>query len=365
MKFSTLVLALLISACATKTTDKKITTSPLPTETQPVLEKVTEFRGAQVTGVTVSRSGRMFANFPRWRDNIPYSVIEVTKDGKHLPYPDESWNKWRGRPEKNIFTSVQSVVAFGDSLFVLDPSSPKMEAVVGNAKLYEFDLVTNSLVRTYTFDKKVAPKKSYLNDLRVDPNNGKIYITDSGLGGIVVLDRESGNARRVLDGHASTKSENVTLLVNGQAFMMKGKAPKIHSDGIALDDNNLYYHALTGYHLYSIPTEALADNSLTTTEVAEKVQSRGVTPALDGMIFDKLGNLYMADLERNAVAYRTPNGEMKILIQDERIQWPDTFTIDGQNNLIFTDSALQRAPAGQHVDNQTFTIYKVALPPQG
>jgi sugar lactone lactonase YvrE len=88
----------------------------------------------------------------------------------------------------------------------------------------------------------------------------------------------------------------------------------------------------------------------------------GVTPAPDGMIFDKNGNLYMADLERNAVSYRTPGGDMKILIQDERIKWPDSFTLDNNNNLIFTDSLLQASPIGESVDEMTYSIYKVMLP---
>jgi hypothetical protein len=53
---------------------------------------------------------------------------------------------------------------------------------------------------------------------------------------------------------------------------------------------------------------------------------------------------------------------MKILIQDERIKWPDTFAIDNHNNLIFTDSLLQSTPMGESVDDMTFSIYKVALP---
>ena len=146
--------------------------------------------------------------------------------------------------------------------------------------------------------------------------------------------------------------------------MPDGEKPQIHSDGSALSpvDNKLYYHALTGYTLYRVPVDALATSAKDETKVVKNVEKLGVTPAPDGMIFDKNGNLYMADLERNAVAYRTPGGEMKILIQDERIKWPDTFTIDANNNLIFTDSLLQDAPAGKSVDDMTFKIYKVALP---
>ena len=55
-----------------------------------VLAKVAEF-DHQVTGVTVSRDGRIFVNFPRWTEDSPVSVAEL-KDGKPLAFPDESWN---------------------------------------------------------------------------------------------------------------------------------------------------------------------------------------------------------------------------------------------------------------------------------
>jgi len=93
-----------------------------------------------------------------------------------------------------------------------------------------------------------------------------------------------------------------------------------------------------------------------------KVLSEGLTPAPDGMEFDQNGNLYMGDLERNAIAYRRPDGQMQILIQDERIQWPDSLAIDPQNRLLFTDSRLQRALPGENVDGMTFSIYRVQLP---
>lgn len=357
---------LMVTACSTPEkksgnrdlVDKK-TVGILPTEKEPELIQIAEFKGAQVTGVTVSKEGRMFANFPRWRENVPFSVVEVMPDGTHKPYPDDKWNSWNGKPQKNRFTCVQSVFAHNNSLYVLDPSSPEMKEVVGKAKLYQFDLATNKLKKTWEFDDTVAPKKSYLNDLRIDEANNNIYITDSGLGGIVVLDTKTGAAKRVLDKHPSTKSENVTLTVEKKPF-----DKQIHSDGIALSpvDNKLYYHALTGYTLYRVPAAELDNPNKDETRLVKKVENLGATPAPDGMIFDKDGNLYMADLERNAVSYRTPDGDMKILIQDERIKWPDTFTIDGENNLIFTDSLLQDAPAGKSVDEMSFRIYKVALP---
>lgn len=363
--------ALVLASCGTADKKKspeatyvdKKTVGLLPTEKEPVLQKVVEFKGAQVTGVTVADDGRMFANFPRWRDNLPFSVVEIKPDGSFSAYPDEGWNTWGGKPEKNRFTCVQSVLAHGNSLFVLDPSSPKMEGVVGKAMLYEFDLRTNKLANSWAFGSDVAPRKSYLNDLRIDDAGGVAYITDSGLGGIVVLDLSTGKSRRVLENHPSTKSENVVLTVEKKPFLLQGRAPKIHSDGIALspDQNRLYYHALTGYQLYSVPTDVLRENKPEKVIRKEVIQV-GTTPAPDGMVFDKDGNLYMADLERNAVSYRTPGGEMKILIQDERIEWADTLTIDPKNNLVFSDSRLQEAGIGKPVDDMVFPIYRVSLP---
>jgi sugar lactone lactonase YvrE len=285
--------------------------------------------------------------------------MEIKSDGTKNPYPNTEWNTWNGQPEKNHFTCVQSVYAHGGHLYVLDPSSPEMKGVVGKAKLFRFNLTTDQLDRTWEFDESVAPKKSYLNDLRIDEKSGVIFITDSGLGGIVALDMKSGETKRLLDKHPSTKSENVKLIVDKKVF-----AQKIHSDGIALSplDNKLYYHAVTGYNLYRVPASLLDPGLKDETQLVKKVERLGITPAPDGMIFDNLGNLYMADLERNAVSYRTPRGDIRILIQDERIKWPDTLTIDGQNNLIFTDSLLQDAEIGKPVDEMTFKVYRVRLP---
>jgi sugar lactone lactonase YvrE len=360
-----LVLTFFLTGCSSKPKnnkheilDKK-TVGILPTEKQPDLIEVAEFKGAQVTGVTITKNGRLFANFPRWREGVPFSVVEIMKDGNFRPYPNETWNTWNGKPEKNHFACVQSVIADDKYLYVLDPSSPEMKGVQGKAKLYRFDLATNKLNKTWEFDATVAPEKSYLNDLRIDHKTHKIFMTDSGLGGLVVLDMKSGAAKRILDKHPSTKSENITLTVDQKEFKKQ-----IHSDGIALSpvDHKLYYHALTGYTLYRVPTQALVTDSRDETKLVKQVEKLGATPAPDGMIFDKNGNLYMADLERNAVSYRTPDGDIKILIQDERIKWADTFTIDSENNLIFTDSLLQTAEAGKPVDELTFKIYKVALP---
>ncbi|MEO5718390.1 MAG: L-dopachrome tautomerase-related protein, partial [Chthoniobacterales bacterium] len=167
------------------------------------LKMVASFPDQQVTGVAVSKQGRIFVNFPNWSDNHRLSVAEVI-DGNPVAYPNEEWNG-SGAPDKH-FVCVQSVyVDESDSLWILDPAAPKMkETVQGGPKLLKVDLVKNAVVQTILFSEEIAPKKSYLNDVRVDTKTQTAFITDSGLGAILVVDLRSGKARRVLQDDHST-----------------------------------------------------------------------------------------------------------------------------------------------------------------
>src|SRR5688500_11977471 len=49
------------------------------------LEVVALFNAAMPTGVTVSHTGRVFVNFPRWGDPVDVTVAEV-KNGRVDPY---------------------------------------------------------------------------------------------------------------------------------------------------------------------------------------------------------------------------------------------------------------------------------------
>ena len=56
------------------------------------LEPVFHFNDAMPTGVTVSHSGRIFVNFPKWGDNVSFTVSEI-RDNKAVAYPDEVMNQ--------------------------------------------------------------------------------------------------------------------------------------------------------------------------------------------------------------------------------------------------------------------------------
>ena len=188
------------------------------------------------------------------------------------------------------FICVQSVVVDDqDNLWILDPAAPKTKEIVkGGPKLVKVDLKTNRIAKTIPFGEEVALAKSYLNDVRIDTKTNTAFITDSGIGAIIVVDLASGKARRLLADHKSTKVEPGTITVDGKELidMEKNKPPQFACDGIALDTKTgyLYYHPLTGHTLYRIKTADLMNEKLTKTELESKVENVAQTPLTDGML---------------------------------------------------------------------------------
>lgn len=293
------------------------------------------------TGVAVSPAGRLFVNYPRWSDDVPLSVAEIV-DGEPVPFPDASWNAWAaGVDVKKMHVCVQSVT-FDDQgiLWMLDPASPKFAGVVaGGAKLTRVDLATKDL-RTYFFDEAAAPSNSYLNDVRIDTTTKTAYLTDSGAGGLVVLDLDTGTARRVLANHASTKAEPIDITIEDKAWKRGGQTPQVHADGIALSPDRtwIYYQALTGRTMYRVPTAALRDALLSGEALASRVERVVESGVSDGLIFDRAGNLYLSSLEESAVNCLTPNHDRRLVFHDERLRWPDSFAL-GPDGWIYVTTA--------------------------
>ena len=73
------------------------------------LEPVAFFNGAMPTGVTVSHKGRIFVNFPKWGDDVKFTVSEIL-GGQPVAYPDQSLNETDQEDQASTLVSVQSVV---------------------------------------------------------------------------------------------------------------------------------------------------------------------------------------------------------------------------------------------------------------
>jgi sugar lactone lactonase YvrE len=312
--------------------------------TSPQLVEIAQ-SNAQWTGVAVSKMGRIFVNYPRWSKDVPISVAEM-QGVEVVPFPNKKWNSWKpGKSPKHTFVCVQAVyIDDEDFLWVIDPANPQFAGVVKNGpKLVKFDLKTGSVVREIAFNDRVAPLDSYLNDLRVDTKKGYVYITDSGLGAIVVVDLQSGKSWRTLRDHPSTKAEGMTLKIDGRDWKQPdGTVRQIHVDGLALDPKGetLYYQALSGKTLYRIKTEYLREPDFTEKERGLHVEKFANSFPADGLWFATDGNIYAGALEDSAIRRFKPDGSVENVVQDNRLAWPDSFAQGSDGALFVTTSQI-------------------------
>jgi sugar lactone lactonase YvrE len=328
------------------------------------VETVATFDGPMWTGVTVSRTGRIFVNFPRWGDNVEFTVAEL-KGGKPSAFPDAEINHFDPNHLADHLISVQSVVVGPDDrLYALDTGTVRMRTLgPGAAKLVAIDLNTNKVVKTIVLPPDVALPTTYLNDVRFNMRQGTAglaYVTDSGdqgPNGIIVIDLDTQKSWRKLTGHPSVRAEKRFIAtVEGRPLLNRpaSGSPKpvtVGSDGIAIsaDGRTLFYCPMSGRHLYGVSTEALADPAPGDEEVAKSVVDYGDRGyASDGLESDAAGRLYLTDYEHNAVHRRTfgPGGPAdikdEILVQGPKVVWPDTLSLAADGYLYFTCNQLSR-----------------------
>jgi sugar lactone lactonase YvrE len=300
--------------------------------------------GPMPTGVAVDRTGRIFVNYPRWGDDVAYTVAEI-RDGRAVPYPDDQITKLDTDHPADTLVSVQSVVTDGKGrLWIVDTGSINFGPVVaGGPKLVAVDLKTNKVVQKIPIPPDVCLATSYLNDARFDMGRGDAgtaYLTDSsgtGPNALIVVDLASGKCMRRLNDHPSTKAEpNFVPTVEGKPLMSRpgGGQPDaplhLGVDGIALspDGNTLYYAALCGHHLYTVDASVLSNPSASDDDVARTVRDLGDRGfASDGLECDDRGTLYLTDYEHNAVRVRNVDGSYGVLASDARLLWPDSMAI--------------------------------------
>lgn len=343
------------------------------------IEPVAVFHDRMPTGVTVSQSGRIFVNFPRWGDPVEFTVAEL-RDGQPIPYPNVEINRPNQDPAQS-FVSVQSVVVDPqDRLWVLDTGSINFQPTQpGGPKLIGIDLAQNRIFKTIAFPADVALPTTYLNDVRFDlrrGNAGMAFITDSsdkGPNAIIVVDLESGRSWRRLNDHPSTKAvPNFLPSVEGMTVMnrLPGQPPspiQLGADGIAIsaDGEQLFYTPLASRRLYSVSVEALVNEQLSDEEVANTVIDHGEKGgASDGLESDAQNRVYLTNYEQNAIQRRLPDGMIETIVYDPRVLWPDTLSVASDGYLYFTVNQLHRQPRyhnGQDLRQQPYSVLRVPI----
>ena len=84
----------------------------------------------------------------------------------------------------------------------------------------------------------------------------------------------------------------------------------------------------------------------------------------DGLESDAEGRVYLSDYEHDAVRRRMATGEMKTLVHDPRVLWPDTLSLAANGYLYFTANQIERSPTfnnGRDLRKKPYVLFRVKV----
>jgi hypothetical protein len=144
-----------------------------------------------------------------------YRVMELLATQQNIPFPNEAWS----RAPNQLGVGLDSVLGLrattNGKVWLLDNGMRQGST----PKLVVWDTQKNVLDRVIYLPFPISLKGSFHNDLAIDTQRQKVYISDVGTqqtSAIVVIDLNTGAARRVLQGHRSVIFEDVSLTVEGK-----------------------------------------------------------------------------------------------------------------------------------------------------
>jgi sugar lactone lactonase YvrE len=139
---------------------------------------------------------------------------------------------------------------------------------------------------------------------------------------------------------------NRTVEYNGKPLRRPdGRGVEFSSDGIALsvDGLTLYWQAIQGKTLYSIPTSYL-QSSYSYRRLSWQIQTIGENGPADGLWISRQepNLLYVTSIQDDSIRVRDlSTNTYEIKLTDSRLRWPDTFSEDGQGYIYVTGSHIQ------------------------
>ena len=310
-----------------------------------------------IGNVAVNRDGRLFFTVHPEARPEGNKLLELV-DGAAVPFPE-------GAMQQDLFDTVLGVVIdSNDRLWTIDHGNHGLRV----PRLIGVDLANGEIVRNQPIDESIAPKGSFLQDLQVSRDGNTIVIADASFWrkkpAIIVYDVKTGEARRVLESHASVAGENYTITSEGRTMTFMGGLLSLKGgiDGIALHDEWLYYGALSGASLYRVRLADLRDRSLPDSQLAARVERVGDKPLSDGMSVDLAGNVYLTGVEHNALYVVGSDGKPRTLVRDTRVRWPDALSFGPDGWLYIADSALSEVvfrPQDHIRANQPYGIFRL------
>ncbi|WP_171102123.1 SMP-30/gluconolactonase/LRE family protein [Ruegeria sp. HKCCD7255] len=309
--------------------------------------------------LAIGPDGRMFMSVHEFY-GPELRVVEVMPDGTTKPYPTEEW----ARAPVEDGDGLRGVLGLrADREGILWMLDGQGEGQTG--RVVGWDTKAERLHAIFYVGQPAARATSFLNDLAIDREHGAIYISDTGDGqnsAIIVIDMDTGRARRVLEGSQFTIPEDTPMIIDGREILLGGNPAKIGINPITIDPTNtwVYFAPMTASAMYRVRTTDLLDESLSDADLAAKVERYGDKVISDGSTVDADGNVYITAMTDNALGVTKPDSTYEVLYQsDEGLPWPDGFAMGVDGYVYATINELHRSPVLNGGEDASIGTYKI------
>jgi sugar lactone lactonase YvrE len=317
--------------------------------------------------VTVTAEGRIIMSQHQFYEPT-YSVVELKGTEGVAPFPNREMND-RSRPADVTLDSVLGIRAAPDGVVWMLDNGMRGGLI---PKLVGWDTQANRLHRVIYLPAPITPKDQFVNDFAVDLDHRRIFVSDPAGGAnaaLIVVNLDTGAARRILQGHASVLPEPVDLIIDGRPVQVRDGSgnrvrPHIGVNPITEDLRNewVYFGPMHGHNLYRVKAADLTDEGLSAEALAQRVERYAGKPISDGISIDKDDNIYLGELAENAIGVITPDRKYRRLSQCPNLSWVDSFSFGPQGWLYAVVNRLHQSATlngGENLSKPPYFLIQV------
>jgi sugar lactone lactonase YvrE len=310
-----------------------------------VVQTVASFNEIRPANMAMSKDGRIFVTgHPIVNSNT--KVLELSLNGTKTIYPNKEYSDSSNGNNSVIKATIGVTVDNKNNLWVLDMGSKQF--VVWNIK-------ENKLNKIIKIPENVLTPTSFLQDFALDEKRNRIIIADMTQGDLksaptpafVVIDTITGKSSRIAQNHPS---------------MMPDFEGGFALNPITIDSSFewIYFGALNGKKVYRVSASSFNDEK----EVIKNIKEYAPKPYSDGIKVDKNQNVYITDIENQAIGVSNKNGYKIIATLPKDQSWPDGLEIGNDGYIYAVINQLNRTAAlnkGKDESTGTYLIVKTPL----
>jgi hypothetical protein len=293
-------------------------------------------------------------------------AVKVTRSGTVLPFPSPSMSE-AAVGEALPLDSISGLQSSNDGLVWMVDNGRRTETA---PKVIAWNEDKQRLQSVFNLAAPAVSPTSFVADIAVDPNSSLTYLADPANGAdaaILVLDRSTGLARRVLQGDVCVQPDVTVLLPSSGGATMETRRldgstvmPQCGVNSLCLDKKSewLYFCARQSRSIYRIRTSVLADTKATSDAVSKAVETWATKPFSSSMAIDAKGNLFVTDIaNRGIVVIEASRRVFVPLINDPRLLNPDGLSFGQDGKLYFYSPTQSRN--GPQPQPDAFCLFRV------